>query len=359
MYRLRAVVCALAGVTVFTCIASVKWFLVTDHLVEQRSSGASAMPAEDAPWSHVAETMAHRREEVDTACEGKGGRRGQGESGAAGSGVEEGSSSSSSSSSASSPPPNPLTEELVANPRKLNNLIVDDRNRILYCYVPKVACTNWKRVMLILTGRTNETSPLSIRSDSVHRMNVFTKLSQLEPDAIRHRLQTYTKFLFVRHPIERVLSAFRNKFQKNYTSSAYFKKRFGVKIIKKYRQGIDPAQVPATGDGVKFPEFVSYLIDTKRSQLNEHWAPVSDMCHPCAVRYQIIGKYETLAEDSEYILRKVGAPPSLHFPEIIPSKTTGFVESYFDMLSEEQQRDLIEIYRDDFEIFGYHHRNLI
>lgn len=106
-----------------------------------------------------------------------------------------------------------------------------------------------------------------------------------QPDAIRHRLQTYTKFLFVRHPIERVLSAFRNKFQKNYTSSAYFKKRFGVKIIRKYRQGISPADVPATGDGVKFSEFVSYLIDTKRSQLNEHWAPVSDMCHPCSVRF--------------------------------------------------------------------------
>lgn len=44
MYRLRAVVCALAGITVFTCIASVKWFLVTDHLVEQRASRASAPP---------------------------------------------------------------------------------------------------------------------------------------------------------------------------------------------------------------------------------------------------------------------------------------------------------------------------
>ncbi|XP_047475889.1 carbohydrate sulfotransferase 11-like isoform X2 [Penaeus chinensis] len=345
MYRLRAVVCALAAVTVFTCIASVKWFLVTDHLVEQKVSRTSALP--DPRWSRVAETMARRREEVESACEGRGGRRELGGAGAGGSGGGEG---SSDSLSASSPP---------LDPRKLNNLIVDDKNRILYCYVPKVACTNWKRVMLILTGRTNETSPLSIRSDSVHRTNVFTKLSQLQPDAIQHRLQTYTKFLFVRHPIERVLSAFRNKFQKNYTSSAYFKKRFGVKIIKKYRQGIDPAQVPVTGDGVKFPEFVSYLIDTKRSQLNEHWATVSDMCHPCAVRYQIIGKYETLAEDSEYILRKVGASPDLHFPEIIPSKTTAIVESYFDMLSDEQQRNLIEIYRDDFELFGYHHRNLI
>lgn len=76
-------------------------------------------------------------------------------------------------------------------------------------------------------------------------------------------------------------------------------------------------------------------------------------------RYQLIGKYETLAEDSEYILRQVGAPPSLHFPDVIPSKTTAFVEPYFDTLSKKQQRDLIKIYEDDFRIFDYHFRNFI
>lgn len=80
-------------------------------------------------------------------------------------------------------------------------------------------------------------------------------------------------------------------------------------------------------------------------------------CYYC--RYQIIGKYETLADDSEYILRKVGASPNLHFPEVIPSKTTAFVGPYFDKLSKKQQRGLIKIYQDDFKIFGYHYRNLI
>ncbi|XP_069186249.1 carbohydrate sulfotransferase 11 isoform X3 [Procambarus clarkii] len=341
MRRLRAVVWVLMGLAVFTCIASVRWFIHSPSFDDHRLPYTSVIPAsaEMLPLSHVALRMKQRKHNVERMCPADFWRE------AAGSGVSD--------------VEDPITEELVANPKMLNNLIVDDKNHILYCYVPKVACTNWKRILLMLIGGTNFTEPFSIPADSVHRKNVFTKLGDLEPQEIRHRLHTYTKFLFVRHPIERVLSAFRNKFEKNYTSSSYFKKRFGVKIIKKYRKGIDPSEVPANGHGVKFSEFVSYLIDSKADQFNEHWAPMSSICHPCSVRYQFIGKYETLAEDSEYILRQVGAPPSLHFPDVIPSKTTAHVEPYFDTLSKTQQMDLIKIYEDDFRVFDYHFRDLI
>ncbi|XP_064114963.1 carbohydrate sulfotransferase 11-like [Macrobrachium nipponense] len=345
MCKLRAVMWALAGLTLCTCIASVRWFLLSDRLAAEQRIPLSTPTAESRSWSRTNQEMKRRKAIVDHFCHDSF-WQGAAANGIPGSGIPTAGE-------------DPITEELVNNLSMLNNLIVDDKNHMLYCYVPKVACTNWKRMMLILTGATNLTQPLSIPADSVHRKNVFTKLSDLEPDGIRHRLQTYRKFLFVRHPIERVVSAFRNKFEKNYTSSAYFKKRFGVKIIKKYRQGIEPDDVPETGDGVKFSEFISYLIDTKSEYLNEHWAPVSNMCHPCLVRFQIIGKYETLADDAEYILRLVGAPPTIHFPEVIPSKTTALVESYVDTLTPRQKQGLIRIYENDFRIFNYNFRNLI
>nr|XP_053651287.1 carbohydrate sulfotransferase 11-like [Cherax quadricarinatus] len=341
MRRVRAVVWVLMALALFTCIASVRHFILSSSLHHPRIPYSAIIPAsaEIDTLSNVGYEMKQRKSAAKKACPAD---FWQDTVGSGLSDVED-----------------PITEELVANTKMLNNLIVDDKNHVLYCYVPKVACTNWKRIMLILMGGTNFTDPHSIPSDSVHRKNVFTKLGDLEPRAIRHRLHTYTKFLFVRHPIERVVSAFRNKFEKNYTSSSYFKKRFGVKIIKKYRKGNDPSDIPDSGHGVKFSEFVSYLIDTKPDQFNEHWAPMSSICHPCSVRYQFIGKYETLAEDAEYILRRVGAPPSLHFPSVIPSKTTAYVEPYFDTLSKKQQQDFIKIYENDFRVFDYHFRDLI
>ncbi|MCQ4062298.1 sulfotransferase family protein, partial [Klebsiella pneumoniae] len=69
--------------------------------------------------------------------------------------------------------------------------------------------------------------------------------------------------------------------------------------------------------------FVYYLLDprTQREEpFNEHWERVHSLCHPCIVHYDVVGKYETLAEDANYILQLVGADTSFKFPS--SSKTT-------------------------------------
>lgn len=57
------------------------------------------------------------------------------------------------------------------------------------------------------------------------------------------------------------------------------------------------------GNDVKFYEFVDFVTgNNEKGTQNEHWRPITDLCHPCEINYTFISKYETLSEDALEIL---------------------------------------------------------
>ncbi|XP_063219353.1 carbohydrate sulfotransferase 11 isoform X2 [Bacillus rossius redtenbacheri] len=214
----------------------------------------------------------------------------------------------------------------------------------------RVACTNWKRIFLVLTGQANTTDVLAIPASVAHEKGLLSKLSNYSVADINLFLKTFSKFLFVRHPFERLLSAYHNKLEQRYHSSKYFQTRFGRFIIKNYR--INPSNESLIkGDDVTFNEFAAYLVDPKMS-FNEHWIPIYNLCHPCLINYDIIGKYETLYEDSDFVLRSAGVHTK--FPRLTKtSSTSNKLYKYFNSLSENTINKLYNIYLLDFKLFGY------
>ncbi|XP_044763485.1 carbohydrate sulfotransferase 11 isoform X1 [Coccinella septempunctata] len=239
----------------------------------------------------------------------------------------------------------------------LDHILVDQKHKFLYCYVPKVACTNWKRVMMVLTGSSNVTNLLEIPSNEAHSENSTLRLSQFPFKEATEYLKTYTTFMMVRHPMERLLSAFRNKFEGNLTSSKYFQRRYGRRIIKKYRllgsknyRKQEQSRRPL-GSDVTLNEFVQYLIN-EGLKSNEHWTSIYDLCHPCKINYTFIGKYEHLTEDTESILSIIKAPP-VKFPMTNSAHTKSKVREYFQMLPLKYMHSLYTLYRNDFLLFDY------
>ncbi|KAK2858686.1 hypothetical protein Q5P01_003306 [Channa striata] len=237
----------------------------------------------------------------------------------------------------------------------LKHLVVDEDHELIYCYVPKVACTNWKRVMMVLTGRGKYSDPMEIPSNEAHVPSNLKTLNQYSIAEINHRLKNYLKFLFVREPFERLVSAYRNKFTLKYNSS--FHKRFGTRIVRRYRKNATQDAL-LSGADVKFKEFAEYLVDpaTQRDgPLNEHWQTVYQLCHPCHIHYDLVGKYETLEEDANYLLRLVGVGDSLRFPSYAKSTRTTDVMTaqFFSNISSQQQAQLYQLYKLDFLMFNY------
>ena len=115
------------------------------------------------------------------------------------------------------------------------------------------------------------------------------------------RFDDYFTFMFVREPLERLLSAYRFVF----LDLPFVFKRMDIPIVRKYRPREYKASVKRYN--VTFAEFVRWILDEHAAghALNRHWIPQYKLCRVCQTRYDFIGHYETLHKDADYVVDKL------------------------------------------------------
>ncbi|XP_069101095.1 carbohydrate sulfotransferase 14-like [Argopecten irradians] len=223
---------------------------------------------------------------------------------------------------------------------------------MVFCFIPKIACSQWKTIFITLAGKVNSSL---LNFGNVHKkyhsnMNFLHKYPSRKQSRI---LEDYKKYIVVRNPFERLLSAYRNKFA---GKGFHEFREEGKEIIKRFRKNATRESLEK-GNDVSFLEFVQFLTDEETENLNDHWEKYNTLCHPCTVRYDFIGKYETISRDADFILRDIGAPPEIQFPKRSDKYTTeetrNTFEKYYSQIPGEYIVKLWNMYRLDFELFGY------
>ncbi|KAM8895175.1 carbohydrate sulfotransferase 8-like isoform 2-T3 [Spinachia spinachia] len=236
----------------------------------------------------------------------------------------------------------------------VRNLFVEDKYKLLYCQVPKAGCSNWKRTLIVLAGLAPNAQ--SIKHDTAHGGRYLRELNTFDRKGIMHRLETYTKFMFVREPLERMVSAYRDKLE---NPNDYYHNLFGKPIISKYRANPSPEALN-TGNGVTFKEFVQYLLDVHRPVgMDIHWDQTNQLCNPCLIDYNFIGKFENMEEESNFLLRLAGAPPNVTLPSFKDRNpadkrtSTDITQKYFSQVSALERQRMYDFYYTDYLMFNY------
>lgn len=104
----------------------------------------------------------------------------------------------------------------------------------------------------------------------------------------------YVRFIFVRHPFERLLSVYLDELKsKKWFHSKTVQKSLGVDIVKALRS--NPSKLSLThGDDIRFDEFIQYLlipgINLKEHYFYALWRPMHQLCNPCLMNYNMIGE---------------------------------------------------------------------
>ncbi|XP_038060180.1 carbohydrate sulfotransferase 14-like isoform X2 [Patiria miniata] len=232
---------------------------------------------------------------------------------------------------------------LAAKPGRLRPLIVNDEHQFIYSIVYKVGSTNWERLLVEdLGGFKNVPNQKLYSHKALHWMPRFNSTE------IHQRLSKYTTFMFVRNPLARILSAYRDKFV-NHHNSVFTE--MGRSIIQKYRARSEGSLAT---DNVTLTEFIRYLIDSPAHRTNPHWKPIFHQNLPCEIRYDIIGKLEEASDDIPYVLKRLQIDHLVSYAQ--GQKKTSeqkLLREYYSQVPNDLMRELYSIYQPDFVLFGY------
>ena len=210
-------------------------------------------------------------------------------------------------------------------------VMVSDHFKLIGCKLLKVGSTNLRRLLYTLDNlsKLNDTNESNKKkSRKWHIDTRFLKAKQLSE--MRLKLKTYKTFMFVRDPIERLVSAYRDNKPHTWLQ----------------------------GQTLPFNKYLMLIIQTPTSELNRHIQLFSTWCQPCSVTYDFIGQLDNFAEDINIILESVGARNLVILPErnqtgYKQDRSSDIVSMYRRNIPKDILKQLYEKYYIDYYLFGF------
>lgn len=178
---------------------------------------------------------------------------------------------------------------------------------LVCCAIPKNACTAVKHWMLWAAGIDTSHLDHGEVHDFARRQIGVERLSG--KDVRRIRASAFA-FAIVRDPVDRVVSAYIDKFIRQNPMNLHSKcvieaVRFGrrVRLTKRERFETGGRWIERRSDpridysaGVSFAEFVAYLEVTPDSRLDDHYRPQADFLRLSGLRYDSLIPFERFRE---------------------------------------------------------------
>ena len=231
------------------------------------------------------------------------------------------------------------------------HMLIDERSKTLFCFAPKVGCTNLKLLFFISQGLINESE--------LQQKNMAIVNQGLEPVMFKHSfmnrndaqreysLKNYFKFIMYRNPLERLVSGYRSKVQQypligtmpdtphyNWLREEVYK----FKHAEEYEAWLEAGS--KTEVQISFPDFIDYWLSNPESvRYEQHFRPIAELCHPCRTRFDFYGNFKFFEEDAAVLKLRLHAKDEyLRLGYYNAATETSYLLSeYYEQLSEKQK----------------------
>jgi hypothetical protein len=220
-----------------------------------------------------------------------------------------------------------------------DKIILFPSKALAYVYIPKVACTSLKIVAARLLGLPSRPTP----SEWIHYLP-FPTLSPATLDLSRNAPHLFT-FGFVRHPIDRLHSCYRNRIRETPNRTDHF-----------YRDGVFRGflQYPDMYAGMPFHRFAEIVADTPDTHSDEHFRSQHTFfpARQGSLTADFIGRFERLSEDFQALQTMAPQLRSLDLPHRMATRSDP-TDVPWQNLPRSLRTRLLLRYERDFEVFEY------
>ena len=259
----------------------------------------------------------------------------------------------------------PTDEE--SKPAFNQHMVLDNKHGILFCYMPKVGCTNLKLLFFVNQGVVPH-SELSKDRDGVNQYMLervsahFSFAGLFDEDKVTV-LKTYFKFVMWRNPLERLASSYRSKVErfplvgfKNDTPPYNWLRKA---IYRKYHPELYGKWITNGGVdliAISFADFIEYWLNHGESwfKSDEHFLNQMSLCHPCRVKFDFYANFKYFDRDAKVLMDKIGANSSDLRTGYYDKNTSTDerMKTYYSSLSEQQKRNTLKKF--DLELQFYY-----
>ena len=192
------------------------------------------------------------------------------------------------------------------------------------------------------------------------RLNSFSDLSDLLSPS-------FTRMIFVRHPFERLASAYKERIatlqqDRIEREPEYDRMREAICRRRMWSRQIRHSlpRKDACAEGVPtFEEFLRYILSGTHTpagiaRMDYHWQPYSVLCQVCRFKYNFVGKYETFNDHFSNFLKLSNLSDWNVQTRIGSSGLNRWdYQKFYTTLSDQLICQLIRLYEQDFRIFKY------
>ena len=163
----------------------------------------------------------------------------------------------------------------------LGYYFINHNLKLLYCSIPKNACTLFKNIIVENSKYKQE---YERSQQNIHQF-IISKRGTVDNLLSSLSASDYFKLVVLRNPFARLASGYLDKIAKHLQPES-----FAIEVIKDVQQHLG-LEIDLQ-KSITFEQFIQYLARKQDCELNDHWKPQDNFV--AGVQFDFIGQFENL-----------------------------------------------------------------